>query len=64
MSDSKLKLRHGRKSAEYFSHAIHSKHTHTRARARAYVYVCVCAYIYIHLLSILYLASRGIFLQK
>jgi hypothetical protein len=39
MSDSKLKLRHGRKSPKYLSHAIYLKHTHTQTYT--YVYVCV-----------------------
>ena len=48
MSDSKLKLRRGRKSATYLSHAIYSKHTHTNKHTRTYVCVCVyvCMYIY------------------
>jgi len=48
MTDSKLKLRHSRKSAKYISHAIYSK----QARARVvyiyiyiYIYVCVCVCI-------------------
>jgi hypothetical protein len=55
MRDNKLKLRHGRRSAKYVSHAIYSKHTHTHK------YVCVCIYIYLYIYLFIYIYTFSTF---